>query len=95
MIMLHICLIPISALLLLCAVFVIGSAGVTQPMQSTWIDQDDAWMDERLFAVTTGFVQLPCQSHSMDVSGNEHVDLLQIEITDDYSIRESLSVANL
>ena len=91
MILLQICLLPLSVLLLLGAIFAIGSAGVEQPDQSTWIDQDDAWIDERLSAVTTGFVHLPCQSYSFDVSGNEQVELLHTEIIHGFVNRDSLS----
>jgi len=91
MILLQICLLPFSVLLLLGAIFVIGSAGVAQAEHSTWIDQDDAWIDERMSAVTTGSVRLPGQSQSFDVSGKEQVDLLQTEIVHGYSIQESLS----
>ena len=91
MIFLQICLFPLSVLFLLGAIFTIGSAGVTQPEQSTWIDQDDAWIDERLSAATTGSVRLPSQSQSLDVSGKEQVDLLQAETFHGYSIHKPLS----
>lgn len=91
MIFLQICLLPLSVVFLLGAIFAIGSAGSTQPEQSTWIDQDGAWIDERLSAVTTGSVHLPCQSQSFNVSGEEAVDLLQAEIVHGYSIYEAPS----
>ena len=91
MILLQICLLPLSVLLLLGAIFAIGSTGLEQPNQSTWSDQDEAWIDERLSAVTTGIVHLPCQSYSFDVSGKEQVELLQIESTDGFVNRDSLS----
>jgi hypothetical protein len=89
MILLQICLIPFSILLLLGAIFAIGSAGVEQPDQSSWIDQDKAWIEERLSTVTTGLVYQPSQAQSLAVSGKVQGDLLQIEIAYDYSIRES------
>ncbi len=91
MILLQICLLPFSVLLLLGAIFAIGSAGVEQPDQSTWIDQDDAWIDERLSAVTTGFVHLPCQACRIDVSDKEQVEFLHTEIIHGFVNRDSLS----
>ncbi len=91
MIFFQICLLPFSVLLLLGAIFAIGSAGAEQPKHSTWIDQDDAWIDERLSAVTTGSVRLPGQSQTLEVSGKEQVDLLQTVTIRGDSIRESLS----
>ncbi len=84
MIILQICLIPLSVLLLLGAIFAIGSAGVTPPEKSTWID-------EPLSAVTTGSVHLPRQSQSINISGKEAVDLLQAEIVLGNSILEAPS----
>ena len=91
MIILQICLLPLSVLFLLGAVFAVGCDGVTPPVQSTWTDQDEAWIDERLSSVTTGFVHLPCQSYSFDVSGNEQVELLHTEIIHGFVNRDSLS----
>jgi len=91
MILLQVCLLPFSVLLLLGAIFVIGSAGVEQPKHSTWIDQDAAWIAERMSAVTTGSVRLPGQSQSFNVSGKEQADLPQTEIVHGYSLHESLS----
>jgi hypothetical protein len=89
MILLQICLLPFCVLLLLGAIFAIGSAGVEQLDQSSWIDPDKAWIEERLSTVTTGLVYQPSQAQSLAVSGKVQGDLLQIEIAYDYSIRES------
>ncbi len=91
MLILQILLVPFVVLLLLGAIFVIGTAGVAQAGHSTWIDQDDAWIDERMSAVTTGSVRLPGQSQSINVSAKDQVDLPQTEIVHGYSIHESLS----
>jgi hypothetical protein len=90
MVLLQICLLPLTVLFLLGAIFAIGSAGLGQPRQSTWMDQDDAWVDKRISSVTAGSIHLPGQLLSFNRSGKQQVDLPQTEISQDYSIRESL-----
>jgi hypothetical protein len=91
MILLQICLLPLTVLLLSGAIFAIGASGLEQTGNSVLIDQDEAWNDERLSAVTTDYVRLPGQSQCFYVSDKDQVDLLQTEIVHGYSIRESLS----
>ncbi len=91
MILLQICLLPFSILLLLGAIFMIGSAGLELVGNSARFDQNDAWIDERLSAVTTDSVPLPCYSQSFNVSSEEQVNPIQTEIVHGHSIHEFLS----
>lgn len=91
MILLQICLLPFSVLLLLGAIFVIGSAGIEQPESSTRIVQDVAFFDEPNSIWTTDSICLSYQSHSSKETGLEQVNLIQTEINQSNPPFESLS----
>lgn len=91
MILLQVGLLPFSVLLLLGAILVIGSSGLEQPEQATWVDQDIPSADKINLTLAADHICLSYQTHNIKNLGSEQVNVIQTEINYSALRRESLS----
>lgn len=91
MILLQILIVPGVALLLLGAIFVIGSAGVEQPGYSSWVDRDGSVTSDPDSTWTAYSIHLQRQSRSSNMTGLEQLSNIQSELMYSNPPHESLS----